>query len=68
MVNIPAQEIEAVNGGKVDLRLVGVVGKPDRPSPLLTSAINQLKFNPTWTVPPTVAQGRPRAQGPGARA
>ncbi len=54
MVNIPAQEIEAVNGGKVDLRLVGVVGKPDRPSPLLTSAINQLKFNPTWTVPPTV--------------
>ncbi|MEZ5924066.1 MAG: L,D-transpeptidase family protein [Hyphomicrobiaceae bacterium] len=54
MVNIPAQEIEAVSGGKVDLRLVGVVGKPDRPSPLLTSAINQLKFNPTWTVPPTV--------------
>ena len=54
MVNIPAQEIEAVSGGKVDLRLVGVVGKPDRPSPLLTSSINQLKFNPTWTVPPTV--------------
>jgi lipoprotein-anchoring transpeptidase ErfK/SrfK len=54
MVNIPAQEIEAVAGGKVELRLVGVVGKPDRPSPLLTSAINQLKFNPTWTVPPTV--------------
>lgn len=54
MVNIPAQEIEAVDGGKVDLRLVGVVGKPDRPSPLLTSAINQLKFNPDWTVPPTV--------------
>lgn len=54
MVNIPAQEIEAVADGKVDLRLVGVVGKPDRPSPLLTSAINQLKFNPDWTVPPTV--------------
>ena len=54
MVNIPAQEIEAVDGGKVDLRLVGVVGKPDRPSPLLNSAINQLKFNPDWTVPPTV--------------
>jgi murein L,D-transpeptidase YcbB/YkuD len=54
MVNIPAQEIEAVSEGTVNLRLVGVVGKPDRPSPLLSSAINQLKFNPTWTVPPTV--------------
>jgi murein L,D-transpeptidase YcbB/YkuD len=38
----------------VELRLVAVVGKPDRPSPLLTSTINQLKFNPTWTLPPTV--------------
>jgi hypothetical protein len=54
IVNLPAQEIEAVDGDNVDLRLVGVVGKPDRPSPLLSSAINQLKFNPTWTVPPTV--------------
>lgn len=54
MVNIPAQQIEAVNNDVVELRLNAVVGKPDRPSPTLSSAIYELNFNPTWTVPPTV--------------
>lgn len=54
LVNIPAQHVEAVNEDRVELRLNGVVGKPDRPSPLLNSSINQLKFNPVWTLPPTV--------------
>ena len=32
----------------------GVVGKPDRPTPLLRSTIAELNFNPMWTLPPTV--------------
>lgn len=31
-----------------------VVGKPSRKTPILTSKINNLIFNPTWTVPPTI--------------
>ena len=54
LVNIPGEQIEAIDGNKVALRLNGVVGKPERPSPLLTSNITEVKFNPVWTVPPTV--------------
>lgn len=54
LVNIPGEQIEAIDGNKVALRLNGVVGKPERPSPLLSSNITEVKFNPTWTVPPTV--------------
>lgn len=31
-----------------------VVGKPSRKTPILTSKITNLVFNPTWTVPPTI--------------
>jgi murein L,D-transpeptidase YcbB/YkuD len=54
LVNIPAAQIEAVNNNQVVSRHAGVVGKPDRPSPLLTSAIEEVNFNKEWIVPPTV--------------
>lgn len=54
LVNIPAAQIEAVEGNKVISRHSGVVGKPDRPTPLLRSTISELNFNPMWTLPPTV--------------
>lgn len=54
VVNIPAAQIEAVESGRVVQRYSGVVGKPDRPTPLLRSAIHQMNFNPVWTLPPTV--------------
>lgn len=54
VVNIPAAQIEAIEGGKVVLRHAGVVGKIDRPTPVLRSSISQLNFNPSWTLPPTV--------------
>jgi L,D-transpeptidase YcbB len=54
IVNIPAAHVEAVEGDKVVLRQTGVVGKTDRPTPLLRSAITNLNFNPVWTLPPTV--------------
>jgi L,D-transpeptidase YcbB len=54
LVNLPDQEVQAVENGRVVLRLAGVVGRPDRPSPALTSTIYEVKFNPTWTMPPTV--------------
>ncbi len=54
VVNIPSAQVEAVEGGKVVARYAGVVGKPDRPTPLLRSAISQMNFNPVWRLPPTV--------------
>jgi L,D-transpeptidase YcbB len=54
LVNIPAQQIEAVEGNEVYSRHSGVVGKLDRQTPILKSSIQQLNFNPVWHLPPTV--------------
>jgi murein L,D-transpeptidase YcbB/YkuD len=50
-VNIPAATVEAVQGGVVARRYVAVVGKTDRPSPTIAARIQNVNFNPTWTVP-----------------
>ncbi len=54
VVNIPAAQIEAVDGDQVVSRHSGVVGKQDRQTPILRSTIHQLNFNPVWHLPPTV--------------
>ncbi|MEM9224783.1 MAG: L,D-transpeptidase family protein [Pseudomonadota bacterium] len=54
LVNIPAAEIEAVASGRVRSRHTGVVGKVDRPSPILTSKVHEINFNPYWTVPVSI--------------
>ena len=56
MVNIPAAQVEAVQNGAVVSRHAGVVGKIDRPTPILKSAIHELNFNAVWTLPPTVIE------------
>jgi murein L,D-transpeptidase YcbB/YkuD len=69
LVNIPAAQIEAVENGQVVSRHAGVVGKPDRPTPILTSTIHELNFNAVWHLPPTVIEkdlipkGREMARG-----
>lgn len=54
MVNIPAAEIEAVEHGAVRSRHTAVVGKIDRQTPILSSKIYELNFNPYWTVPVSI--------------
>lgn len=54
MVNIPAAAVEAVEGGRVVLRHTAVVGKADRPSPIINSKIYEVNFNPFWTVPKSI--------------
>jgi murein L,D-transpeptidase YcbB/YkuD len=51
VVNLPAAFAETVEGDKVVRRYVVQVGKPDRPSPTLTTTITTVNLNPTWTVP-----------------
>jgi len=54
MVNIPAAAVEAVEGGRVVSRHTAVVGKIDRPSPIVNSQIHEVNFNPFWTVPESI--------------
>ena len=56
LVNIPAAQIEAVEDGRVVSRHAGVVGKIDRQTPILKSAIQELNFNAVWHLPPTVIE------------
>jgi len=51
VVNLPAAVAEAVEGDRVVRRYVVQVGRPDRPSPILTTNITTVNLNPTWTVP-----------------
>ncbi len=54
--NIPAAQIEAIEGSTVVSRHVGVFGKPDRPSPDINSRIVEINFNPFWTVPVSIVR------------
>ena len=54
MVNIPAAALEAVENGSVVSRHTAIVGKVDRQTPILSSRIHELNFNPYWTVPVSI--------------
>ena len=53
-VNLPEERLRVFEGGiETQVHRV-IIGKPDRKTPILSSIINQLVINPTWTVPPTI--------------
>ncbi|NNF80847.1 MAG: L,D-transpeptidase family protein, partial [Rhizobiales bacterium] len=54
VVNIPAAQLESVDYDRVFSRHNVVVGKPARPSPVLSSQINKLNFNPYWHAPVSI--------------
>jgi len=56
VVNIPAASIEAVDQGMVAQRHTAVVGRIDRPTPILDSRIMQVNFNPYWHVPKSLIE------------
>lgn len=56
IINIPGYEMEVVKEGDTVQTKRIVVGKIDRKTPVLTSSINEIILNPTWTVPPTIAR------------
>lgn len=54
LVNIPAAQVEAVEGGRVAQRHAAVVGKIERPTPELSSRVTDINFNPYWHVPRSI--------------
>jgi L,D-transpeptidase YcbB len=56
MVNIPATELEMVEGDVVVQRHNTIVGKIDRQTPILNSKINEVILNPYWTAPKSIIE------------
>jgi murein L,D-transpeptidase YcbB/YkuD len=54
VVNIPSAQAEAVENGQVVQRHATVDGKPERPTPELSSKIQEINFNPYWYVPKSI--------------
>ena len=52
--NIPAASGAAVEDGRVVARHTAIVGKVDRPSPIVNSKITEINFHPFWTVPASI--------------
>ena len=56
MVNIPAYSLVYYQNGSQVLASRVIVGRPDRKTPMMSSALNNVVVNPPWNVPPTLAR------------
>ena len=56
VVNIPGASVEAVENGAVAQRHLAIVGRPDRPSPVIQANITSVNLNPYWTVPMSIVK------------
>lgn len=54
VVNIPAQTLWAVDNNKVEIEMPVAVGRKARPTNSFQTMVTGIRFNPTWTVPPTI--------------
>lgn len=54
-VNIAGQSLEYHHANKPSLRMKVIVGRRDRQTPTTSSEINEVVFNPDWTVPQRIA-------------
>ncbi len=56
IVNIPAQQIETVQNGLVYSKHNAIVGRPERPSPVVMAALSDINFNPYWNAPVSIVE------------
>ncbi len=56
VVNIPAQQLETVSNGHVFSRHNVIVGRTERPSPVVMTPIATVKFNPYWNAPVSIVE------------
>lgn len=54
LVNIPSASLWAVEGGDVKMEMPVIIGKTARPTYSFKTEITGVRFNPNWTVPPTI--------------
>lgn len=54
VVNIPSARLWAIEHGSVAFTMPVIVGRKKRPTLSFVTKIHGVRFNPTWTVPPTI--------------
>lgn len=54
-VNAAALELVVIEGDSTVMRVRAVVGRPDWPTPIVSSRIIGLQFAPTWNIPRSIA-------------
>ncbi len=54
VVNIPAATLWAIDDGRVEFEMPVIVGKPARATESFVAQIQGVRFNPDWTIPPTI--------------
>lgn len=54
VVNIPAATLWAIEQARVAFEMPVIVGKPARPTKSFVTNIQGVRFNPDWTIPPTI--------------
>ncbi|MGQ7946462.1 L,D-transpeptidase family protein [Flavobacterium sp. WC2509] len=54
LINIPDYSLNIVENQNITMSKRIVIGKAKRETPVLTSVLQTVVFNPTWTVPPTI--------------
>lgn len=54
VVNIPSAMLWAVDDGKVEFEMEVIVGRKQRATNIFRTEITGVRFNPDWTVPPTI--------------
>ncbi len=56
VVNVPSMQIETVNNGRVFSRHNAIVGRPERPTPVVMTALSDVNFNPYWNAPASIVE------------
>lgn len=51
IVNIPTYSLYAYDDQKLIMSMKAIIGKPNHATPLMTSYIDKIEFNPVWVVP-----------------
>ncbi len=55
-INIPEFKLEVVEDGETKLCMRAVVGRADRPTPILSGKVTYLEVNPYWNIPQKIAR------------
>jgi L,D-transpeptidase YcbB len=56
VVNVPSQHIEAVSAGRIYSRHNAIVGRPERPTPVVMTPLTMVRFNPYWHAPVSIVE------------
>ena len=51
-VNVPSYRVELVEDGAIVAEHSAIVGKPSTPTPMFSTEVKAVRFNPGWAVPP----------------